>query len=134
MTPCNSSRDKHFHAAARDGDGGVAGFVAGGEGVDAVLLVHDIDLRHGHAGGDGHFLDDVEQLAFVGIGRVRFDEASAHHFRNHAAALGERHGFVGAADENDRQHAKRRRRGTVADSKARTAAVRRSEIMLPARR
>ena len=58
---------KQFHAAARDGDGGVAGFVAGGEGVDAILLVHDIDLRHGHSGGDGHFLDDVEQLAFVGI-------------------------------------------------------------------
>ena len=62
---------QNFHAAARDGDGRVAGLVAGGEGVDAVLLVHDIDLRHGHAGGDGHFLDDVEQLAFVGIGRVR---------------------------------------------------------------
>ena len=77
---------KQFHAAARDGDGGVAGFVAGGEGVDAVLLVHDINLRHGHAGGDGHFLDDVEQFAFVGIGRVGFDEPSAHHFRNGAAA------------------------------------------------
>jgi hypothetical protein len=62
---------EQLHAAARDGDGGVAGLVAGGEGVDAVLLVHDIDLRHRHAGGDGHFLDDVEQLAFVGIGRVR---------------------------------------------------------------
>jgi hypothetical protein len=60
-----------FHAAARDGDGRVAGFVAGGEGVDAVLVVHDINLRHGHAGRDGHFLDDVEQLAFVGVGRVR---------------------------------------------------------------
>ena len=94
-----------FHAAARDGDGGVAGLVAGGEGVDAVLLVHDIDLRHGHAGGDGHFLDDVEQLALIGIVRVRIDGASAHHFRNDAAALGERQGLVGAADENDRQHA-----------------------------
>ena len=80
MTPCNSSRDNNFHAAACDGDGGVAGFVAGGEGVDAVLVVHDVDLRHGHAGGDGHFLDDVEQFAFVGIVRVRVDETSAHHF------------------------------------------------------
>jgi hypothetical protein len=87
-----------FHAAARDGDGRVAGLVAGGEGVDAVLVVHDIDLRHGHAGGDGHFLDDVEQLAFVGIGRVRIDQPRAHHFRNRAAAGGKRHRFVTAAD------------------------------------
>ena len=96
---------KQFHAAAGDGDGRVAGFVAGGEGVDAVLRVHDIDLRHGHAGGDGHFLDDIEQFAFVGIGRVRVDEPAAHHFRNHAAALGQRHGFIAAADEDDRQRA-----------------------------
>ncbi len=98
---------QNFHAAARDGDGCVAGLVSGGEGVDAVLVVHDVDLRHGHAGRDGHFLDDVEQLAFVRIGRVRADEPRAHHFRNRAAAGGERHGFVTAADQNDGDCAER---------------------------
>ena len=84
---------QQFHAAARDGDGGIAGGVAGGEGVDALLLVHHIDLRHGHAGGERHFLDDVQQLALVEVRAVRIQQPPAHHGRNRAAALGEFHRF-----------------------------------------
>ena len=69
MTPCNSSRESNL-MQPRVTAMTASLVVTGGEGVDAVFLVHDIDLRHGHAGGDGHFLDDIEQLAFVGIGRV----------------------------------------------------------------
>ena len=74
MTPCNSSRDKISMQPRVTRDGRVAGRVAGGEGVDAFLVVEHIDLRHGHAGRDGHFLDDIEQFAFVRVGRVRVDE------------------------------------------------------------
>ena len=71
MTPCNWSRDSICDATAGDADGGVAGGVAGGKGIDGRLLVEHIDLRHRHAGGDGHFLDHIEQLALVRVGGVR---------------------------------------------------------------
>ena len=48
-------------AAARDADHRVAGREAGREGVDALLLVQQEHGRHRHAGGEGHFLDDVQQ-------------------------------------------------------------------------
>ncbi len=51
--------------AARDGDGRVGGVEAGGEGIEARLLVENVDRGHRDAGGDGHFLDDVEELAFA---------------------------------------------------------------------
>jgi len=76
---------KQFHAAAGDADGGIAGGVAGGEGVDAGFVAQHIDFRHGHAGGDGHFLDHVEQLALVGIGAVGIHRHAAHQ-HGHAAA------------------------------------------------
>ena len=97
---------ERLDATARDGDGGVAGGVAGGEGVDAGLIVHDIDLWHGHAGGDGHFLDDVEQLAFIEVGGVGTDEASAERFSYGAAAAGERGNFIRAAEADDCEHAR----------------------------
>ena len=58
---------ERLERAARDGDDGVAGRVAGGEGVDARLVVQHVDRRHGHAGGDRHLLDHVEQPA---LGRI----------------------------------------------------------------
>ena len=99
---------KHLDAAARHADGGVAGGVAGGEGVDAALVVEDIDLRHGDAGGDGHFLDDIEQLAFVQVGGVLIHQPPAHQSGHGAATGGQLVRLVGAAEKNHRQHAEGR--------------------------
>ncbi|OQB88778.1 MAG: hypothetical protein BWX84_02777 [Verrucomicrobia bacterium ADurb.Bin118] len=79
---------EQLHAAARDADGGVTGRVPGGEGIDAVLLVHHVDLRHGHAGGEGHFLNHVAEPAFVGIGGVGRNEPAAKRFRHRPPAGG----------------------------------------------
>jgi hypothetical protein len=43
-------------------------------GVPSRFAVHDVDLRDGNAGGEGHFFDDVEELAFVRIRRVRINQ------------------------------------------------------------
>ena len=94
------------HAGVRDGDHRIARRVPGGKGVDAILIVEHIDFRHGHAGGDGHFLDDVEQFAFVRIHRVGINEPSAKGFRHHAATAGQRHRFIGAAEKNHGERAK----------------------------
>jgi hypothetical protein len=64
---------EHVNGATGDADGGIAGRVAGGEGIDGALVVQHIHLRHGHAGSDGHFFDDIEQLAFVGVRGVLGD-------------------------------------------------------------
>ena len=96
---------KAFDAAARHADGGIASGVTGGEGIDTVLLVQHINERHGHAGGNGHFLDDVKQLAFVGIGGVLADLRAAHQTGHGAAAGGEFTGLVGAAEKYHGEHA-----------------------------
>ena len=57
-------------AAAGDADDRVAGRIAGGEGVDARLVVQQEHGRHRHAGGERHFLDDVQQPALDRVGRV----------------------------------------------------------------
>ena len=49
-----------FEEAAGDGDGGVLGVAARGEGVRGGV-VDDVDLRHREAGGYRHLLDHVEQ-------------------------------------------------------------------------
>ena len=65
--------------AARDGDGGVLGVAAGGEGVHRGR-VDDVQFRHGKAGGDGKFLDDVVELRVVLLG----DGARAAHREDRA--------------------------------------------------
>jgi hypothetical protein len=72
--------------AARHTDGHIAGCVTGGEGIDAALVVEHVNLRHRHAGGDGHFLDDMAEFQFVGIRRLRVKAASAEEFRHGRAA------------------------------------------------
>ena len=49
-------------------DDGVAGRVPGGEGVDPVLVLEQVDRWHRRARGDGHLLDDVQEPALVGVG------------------------------------------------------------------
>lgn len=73
---------------ARHRDGGVLGRVAGGEGVDAELGVHDEDARHGNAGGERHLLHHVEEPAlpvFAGRGEYL---ASVQRCCHGGAALG----------------------------------------------
>lgn len=59
-----------LESAPRDGHRRVRRRVAGREGVDPRLLFQHVDLGHGHAGGDGHFLDHVVQPFQPRIGRV----------------------------------------------------------------
>ena len=63
--------------AAGDGDGGVAGRQPGGEGVEPRLVLEHVDGGHRDAGGDGHLLDDIEQLALAQVGGLRVDRAPA---------------------------------------------------------
>ena len=50
-----------FQAAARDGDGGVAGRKAGGKGIETLFLLEHINLGHRHTGGDRHFFNHIVQ-------------------------------------------------------------------------
>ena len=94
-------------------------------------LVEHIDLRHGHAGGDGHFLDDVEQLALVGIGGVRIDGPAAERFGHGAAAAGQLRRLRGAADDDDRQRAGGDAEEELSGPTGRTAGFRREIAMVP---
>src|SRR3989442_1246904 len=77
--------------------------MVGGEGVDAGFLVYDIDLRHGHAGSQPHFFNDVPELALVGVVGVWIDEPSAERFGHRAAAAGKGGDFVKTSAGNDAQ-------------------------------
>ena len=79
-----------LHGAAGDGHHGIARREAGGKGVEAGLVVEHVHGRDGHARGNGHLLDDVEQAAFLEVGRVRLQAPTAD-------ALGDR-GTPGAKD------------------------------------
>ena len=96
---------EQLHGAGRDGDDGVARGVAGGERVDASFLGQQIDLRHRHTRGDGHFLHHVPQLALVRVGRGGIDQAPAQHRGDRAAALGQLQRLEPAAQGNDGQRA-----------------------------
>ena len=88
---------------------GVARRVAGGEGVDAVLLLHQIDGRHRRPGGDGHLLDDVEDLALVGVGRRGREGTPAHQLGHVVPAAGQRGDPEEASTADQGEH--RRRHG-----------------------
>ena len=100
---------------------------AGREGVDARVAFEHVALRHGHRRGQGHLLDDIEELAQLGIRRPPRDHLPAQGEREEAAAAGElletqptRHGDHDGAQprgpEEDervpaRERARLRRRG-----------------------
>ncbi|HQF39720.1 MAG TPA: hypothetical protein PK322_11430 [Opitutaceae bacterium] len=92
-----------FETAAGDGDGGVAGREAGGEGVEAGLVLEHEDGGHGHAGGDGHLLDDVEQAALAGIGGTGDDLAAAGEGGHGAATAAQREPAVEGAPGDDEE-------------------------------
>ena len=96
-----------IEAAAGDRHHGVARLVAGGEGVDSRLAVHDEDRGDGNAGGQGHLLDHVEQPAFGQVGGLRIHRAAAEHQGDGFAAGGELGNLVeaGHGDHQDRAQA-----------------------------
>ena len=67
---------QQFQAATCDADGYVALRVPGREGTNAALGIQNVYLRHRHAGGNGHLLDDVEQLLLVLLGCIRRETAA----------------------------------------------------------
>ena len=95
---------QNFHATSCYGNRRVAGAVSGSEGIDAVLPMQEVNLWNWNAGCDGHFLDHIEQLAFVRISCIGGDQPSAQRFSQRVAAPGQFVGFVGAADENHGEH------------------------------
>jgi hypothetical protein len=64
--------------AARDGDGGVLGVAARGEGVRGRVL-DDVDLRHREAAGYRHLLHDVEEAGGVFVRDLLRPGRGEHH-------------------------------------------------------
>ncbi len=96
--------------APRDADDGVARRVSRGEGIDPVFVLEQIHRRHRRAGGDGHLLDDVEDLPLVGIGGLVRERAPAHHLGHAVAAPGQRGDPVQAAAADQGQRSQRHHR------------------------
>ncbi len=99
-----------FQAAPRDGHHGVGGPKAGSEGVDRGLVVHHVDRRYRHSGGQRHFFHDVQEPALGQIGRLRIDEPAAHHVRDDLAAGGQLGDLIKASNRNDDGRAQGHRR------------------------
>jgi hypothetical protein len=72
--------------ALSDADHRVARRKAGGEGVDARFIGQQVHRRYRRTRGDGHFLDDVEQLALIQVLRILREQLSAQRLRNNLAA------------------------------------------------
>ena len=96
-----------LEAAGRDGHHGVARLVAGGEGVDARLVVQHVHRRHGDARGQGHLFDHVQQPPFGQIGGLRIDRPAAEHQGDLLAAGRKLGDLVQAAQADDHERAQR---------------------------
>ncbi len=98
--------------AAGDGDRRVGRRIAGGEGVDAGLLLQHEDLRHRHAGGNGDLLDHVAQASVRRVVRVGRYQRAAQFQRHLGAAAVERDHAVQGGQGDHRHH---RQRGAEED-------------------
>ena len=92
---------EQIERAARDADHGVVESEAGGERVDAVLVLEQVDGRDRGAGRERHLLDHVEQPAPGRVGGVGIERRSAQELRHRRAAAGERRHLVQARDADD---------------------------------
>ena len=103
--------------AAGHRDRGIARRIAGRERIDARLVLEHEQRGHGHARGDGDFLDHVAQPAQRQVGRVLGHRHAAKLRRHGIAARTERGDAVQRTEPDDRQrrdagegeHAGRRR-------------------------
>jgi hypothetical protein len=73
-------------AAAGHADHRVPRAEAGGERVDALLRVEHVHRGHGHARGQGHLLDHVQQPALLEVARVGLDRPPAEQAAHGGAA------------------------------------------------
>ena len=73
---------------------------AGGEGVDALLVVHHEDRRHRQPGGERHLLDNVEHLPLERVGRVGRQATAAEREGQGLASAGQLRRLVKAAGPN----------------------------------
>src|SRR6185312_12838066 len=85
--------------------------MTGGKGVDAVFLLQDVDLRHRHAGSDGHLLDHVVQALAFEIGRVAPDAHTTERARHDATTLAQLHGLEQARKADHGHHDERAEEG-----------------------
>jgi len=93
-----------LQGALRYGYHGVARGVAGGKSVNARLVGQHVHARHGHARGNGHFLDDIQQpLLARQLGLVK-DLSAAHHHRYRGPAGGQLADLHGAGPADQQQH------------------------------
>ena len=86
-----------------NGNGRIRRRVTGGEGIDAGLAFHHEDCGHRNAGGDGHFLDHVDETLARRIGGVGLNRHRADRTRHLRATTGQRHHFVQAAAADQQQ-------------------------------
>ena len=86
---------------AGDGDGGIGGGVAGGEGVDPRFTLQHVDIGHRHARGQRHLLHHVAQSLPQRIRGVGIDAHTTHFGSDNGAARAQRHGAIEACQQND---------------------------------
>ena len=67
----------------------VSSIETGCERIDSRLPFHNKDFRYGHAGGNGHLLDDVDQSAAQWIIGIRRDLGGTQLARHDAATVGQ---------------------------------------------
>ena len=72
--------------------------MSGRKGVNPGLAVHDVNLWHRYTRSDRHFFYDVQQLALIGVRRVRVNQAPVQQFGDCAAATSQLQGFEDAPD------------------------------------
>ena len=80
---------QQFQRAEGDADGHLIARAAGREGVDAAFVVEHVNGGNGQTRSNRHFLHDIPQSFFVGIGGIVFNDPSAEQFRHGRAAAGE---------------------------------------------
>ena len=84
-----------------DADDGVGFVESGGEGVDGLRVGRKINGRRLRAGGERHFVDDINQPFFGGIRGFALDQAAAERARDAvAAAAFEGDDFAAGGEQN----------------------------------
>ena len=72
---------KSLECSSGDTNHGIGWFMASREGIDALLVIHDINGRNRYSGGEGHFFHDIEQAFFERILDIlSFDQTSTQRF------------------------------------------------------
>src|SRR5687767_10339773 len=95
---------QELHRTCRDSDDGIFGPQSGDKRIDARLAIQNINCGDRHSRSDGHFLDDVLQLALVGICRRRGYWPATERNRNGLSAFAKLYEFGEGTDGGDDEH------------------------------